>query len=74
MKIKVGLIEKEECAGADGTIVNLEFYPSSDGSPENRAAFRYSPQGCIRLYGLTPEAAAGFEVGKKYFVDITAAA
>ena len=75
MKIKVALIEKEECSSTNGDnkITNLEFYVSSDGGPENRAAFRFNPQGTIRLYGLTPEAAAAFECGKAYFLDLTPA-
>ena len=73
MKIKVALIEKEELAGADGKLINLEFYANADGSAENKAAFRYTPQGCVKFYGLVPEVAGAFEVGKQYFVDITPA-
>lgn len=73
MKIKVALIEREECANGDGKHVNLEFYVTSDGGTENKAAFRYTPQGCLKLYALTAEAAGAFETGKSYFIDITPA-
>lgn len=71
MKIKVALVEKEECINNDSTSVGLSFYVTNDA--ENKGAFSHYPQGTLRLYALTPEAAAGFEVGKKYFVDITPA-
>jgi hypothetical protein len=73
MKIKTVLLEKEESSNGELKIINLTFYMSSDGGPENRAAFRYNPQGSLRLYGLTPEAAGSFECGKPYFIDIKAA-
>ncbi|MGP8431999.1 hypothetical protein ACT2FY_39480 [Paraburkholderia fungorum] len=73
MKIKVALIEKEECANGDSKLINLEFYVSSDGNAENKTAFRYTPQGCVKFYGLTPEVAGAFETGKLYFVDLTPA-
>lgn len=73
MKIKVALIEKEEHANGDSKLISLEFYPSADGSAENKAAFRYMPQGSLKLYGLTPEIAGAFETCKSYFIDITPA-
>lgn len=73
MKIKAALVEKEEYANGDSTLINLEFYVSADGSAENKDVFRYIPQGCVKLYGLTPQAAGVFETGKQYFVDITPA-
>lgn len=75
MRIKAALIEKEEsCApGGDSKTVSLEFYMSSDGGPENKAAFLFNPQGYMKLYGLTSQAAAGFECGKAYFIDVTPA-
>lgn len=73
MKIKVALIEREEYANGDSKHVNLEFYVAPDGSAENKAAFRYTPQGCLKLYALTEEAAGAFETGKQYFIDITPA-
>jgi len=71
MKIKVILLEKEEIAHHEGKLINLEFYASSDGNPENKAAFRYNPQGSLKLYGLTSEVAGAFECGQPYFIDIT---
>lgn len=73
MKVKAVLIEKEEYASDASTLINLELYVSADGNAENKAVFRYTPQGCIKLYGLTPEAGGAFETGKQYFVDITPA-
>lgn len=73
MKIKVALIEREEYANGDSRHVNLEFYVTSGGSSENRAAFLYTPQGHLKLYGLTVEAGGAFETGKSYLIDITPA-
>jgi hypothetical protein len=73
MKIKAALVEKEEYATGDSTLINLEFYVSAAGGAENKEVFRYVPQGCVKLYGLEPRAAGAFETGKQYFIDITPA-
>lgn len=75
MKIKLALLEREENAynGGGNKSVSLLFYVSSDGGPENRSAFLFAPQGTLKLHGLTQEAAAGFECGKTYFIDVTPA-
>lgn len=48
---------------------NLVFWPETSGSPENDAFYKYTPAGKLELSTINAEAAAGFEVGKAYYLD-----
>jgi hypothetical protein len=49
------------------------FWPVTSGSPENDAFYKYTPAGKLELSTINAEAAAGFEVGKAYYLDFTPA-
>jgi hypothetical protein len=53
--------------------LNLVFWPMTSASPENDAFYKYTPAGKQELSTINAEAAAGFEVGKAYYLDFTPA-
>lgn len=52
---------------------NLLFRPVTGGSPENERFYKYTPGGELTLSTINELAAAGFEVGKAYYLDFTPA-
>lgn len=52
---------------------SLVFWPVTAGSPENDAFYRYTPAGKLEMSTINHDAAAGFEVGKEYYLDFTPA-
>ncbi len=52
---------------------SVVLYPVTGGTDENNKFFQSTPSGKIELHIVNPQASAQFEVGKEYFVDITAA-
>lgn len=49
---------------------DFEMYAVTDGSPENKEFFKYTPSGSLKVTTVTSEA---FEVGKCYYLDINLA-
>ena len=45
-----------------------------DGSPENKAFFRWTPNGSIQIGVLNPSAWQQFQLGGEYYVDFLASA
>lgn len=54
-----------------GHVVKLR--PVTSGSQENERFYKYTPGGDLSLSTINADAAAGFEVGKEYFLDFTPA-
>lgn len=50
--------------------VDLSFAPVYTGSPENEEFFKYTPGGNLSFYTVNKSAAAVFELGKEYYIDI----
>jgi hypothetical protein len=48
------------------------FNPVVNGSEENKKFFSLTPGGIFQFYTINAEAAAQFEIGKEYYVDIFA--
>lgn len=49
-------------------LFTAKFSAVSDGTPENKAFFEYTPSGSLEI-GMYKEDA--FEVGKDYYLDVT---
>jgi hypothetical protein len=75
MAVRCKMIVKSKtetaCGPDNGWLVLLE--PVADGSPENKEFYKWTPAGKLELSILNGPAAAALEVGKYYFVDLTAA-
>jgi hypothetical protein len=56
-----------------GGYSTIKLMPVTSGSEENKTFYKWTPGGSIELSTVNPEAAAGFEVGKEYYVDFTLA-
>lgn len=52
---------------------SLVFWPVTSGSAENDAFYKYTPAGKLEMSTINQDAAAGFEVGKEYYLDFTPA-
>jgi len=52
---------------------SLEFSAVSDGSDKDKAFWRATPSGSIKLAVLNEKAIEGLELGAKYYVDFTLA-
>lgn len=51
----------------------LSFNPVYSGSEENKKFFKSTPGGIFQFHTINAEAAAQFEIGKEYYVDIFSA-
>jgi hypothetical protein len=51
----------------------LTFNAVTSGSEENKQFFKYTPGGIFQFYTINAEAAAQFEIGKEYYIDIFSA-
>jgi len=54
-----------------GFAITLE--PVTHGSPENESFFKWTPWGKMEVGTINAEAAAQFDVGKEYYIDISPA-
>ncbi|MBO6771734.1 MULTISPECIES: hypothetical protein [unclassified Thalassospira] len=50
--------------------ITVCFTPVTSGSSENKEFFKYTPWGELKIGTLNKDAAARFEVGKEYFLDL----
>lgn len=66
-KFKCYSIEHTEVGAA-----NLKFRAVTSGSDENKQFFKWTPSGELSVATVNTEAAAQFEPGKEYYLDITA--
>lgn len=48
----------------------IKLVPVTQGSPENEKFFQYTPFGSMEFGTINGEAAAQFEPGKEYYIDI----
>lgn len=55
----------------DGDVIKLSAVVS--GSAENESFFKWTPSAEMSLATVNPSAAAQFEVGKEYYIDISLA-
>lgn len=49
----------------------VKLVPVTDGSPEDKEFFKWTPAGEITLVTITDSTALGFKVGSSYYVDFT---
>ncbi len=73
-KFRVGSIKRylaynEKTQKSDLEVQTIEMYVVTDGSPENKAFFAFTPSGRIELGTVNKEAAAQFELNGEYYVD-----
>lgn len=52
---------------------NLTFRAVTSGSEENKQFFKWTPSGELKVATVNNEAAAQFEPGKDYYLDISPA-
>lgn len=69
VRAKMRCYHKEE--SESGFIV--KFRPVTSGSEENERFYKYTPGGECSLATINADAAKGFEVGKEYYLDFSAA-
>jgi len=55
-------------------VVNLQAWPVSGGSEENKRFFAASPGGMFSIYSANLTAFEGAAVGKSIYIDVTVAA
>lgn len=55
----------------DGGMKTVLLHPVSDGSPENKEFFKWTPSGQIQLGVMNPAASEPFTPGKEFYVDFT---
>lgn len=53
---------------------SIKLHAVTDGSSENKQFFKWTPSGQLAVAMVNQEAAAQFEPGKDYYIDITPAA
>lgn len=71
-RLKVACNHKQ--LSSDGKDVYLlSFNPVYSGSEENKKFFKSTPGGIFQFHTINAEAAAQFEIGKEYYVDIFSA-
>jgi len=68
-KFRVVKISRTLFTGNEG--VFIELVPVTDGSPENKEFYQYTPSGKIELGTINAEAAAEFKLGKNVYVDFS---
>ena len=49
---------------------SVKMVPVTDGSPENKEFFRYTPSGSLDIGTINEESAEKFQVGREYYIDI----
>lgn len=59
------------CSHKEGQ--NVAFHPVYSGSEENKQFFAATPGGQFQLYIVNPSVLDQFEIGKEYYIDISAA-
>jgi hypothetical protein len=64
---------KSQQPQGDSAVSYLQFSPVYSGSEENKQFFAATPGGSLQFYTVNANAAAGFEQGKEYYIDIFAA-
>ena len=57
----------------DKTVANLTFVPVYAGSEENKAFFASTPTLQLSFGTVNGDAAAMFQIGKEYYLDLTPA-
>ena len=62
---------KQQNQNDDGVV--LSFNVVTTGSDENKQFFKFTPGGLLQFYTVNAQAAAQFELGKEYYLDITPA-
>ncbi len=68
VRCKFTCMDKTE--NTDG--VEVTFSPVTSGSAENERFFSFTPWGELKFGTFNEDAAAQFEVGKEYYVDVSA--
>lgn len=58
---------------SDTAAAAVKFLAVTSGSPENEKFFKWTPNGSLDIGTINEEAAAEFEPGKEYYLDITPA-
>jgi hypothetical protein len=69
VRAKFHVFEKTENTWSKG----IKLEPVVSGSPENEKFYATTPTGVLHIQTKNDEAAAMFEVGKQYYIDITPA-
>lgn len=69
--VRCKFICKSKTETEDGFKVELD--PVTCGSIENDEFFKYTPYGSLMMGTINSEAAKQIEVGKEYYIDISAA-
>lgn len=54
-----------------GVFSTIELYPVTGGSEENESFWEATPQGKLEFGTVNDSAAAEFEPGKEYYIDIS---
>lgn len=74
-KFKLGGIKRVAGGGmVDGkapVLTDLEFYPVSSGSEENKTFWKYTPSGKLEFQTVNDEAVQMLDLGKEYYIIIT---
>jgi len=60
----------QKVENTNGFQVTLE--PVTSGSSENESFFKWTPWGKLEFGTINDEAAKQFEIGKEYYIDISA--
>lgn len=63
----------EAKSGDEASGYSILLRPVAGGSPENDEFYRWTPAGELSLTTVNPGAAAEFEEGREYYVDLTPA-
>ena len=64
---------KESGQSDDAFYVTLDAVYDPDPESENGRFFKYTPSGTLALGTINASAAAQFEIGKEYYLDISLA-
>lgn len=73
VRAKFLVTEKKQSHSTPESVFTITMNPVTSGSPENDTFYKYTPGGQLVLSVLNPAAAAVFEVGGQYYLDITRA-
>jgi len=57
----------------EGGSNEVQLFPVTTGSEENKAFWKWTPGGLIKLNTINPEAAQQFVPGKEFYIDFSEA-
>lgn len=69
IRAKFRCVQKDQTEGG----YTVKFEPVTNGSPENKQFFGWTPWGSLEIGTVNGKAGQSLDVGKEYYLDLTPA-